>query len=238
MKTLFELQAIEIIITKLEPHLDQTPPPEEEQTEVKNEEPVDDLQIVAPELPQWAAKGEEEENVDDTQEQNAVPEPAEEPVHIEVEPVKEEKEEEEEEEKPGPEEVPKKSEVEELKMQTHQVKFSDSLILTSFKSPPPKEEKKEQPPIKPILKPATSKTESLPPRREESKMTPTPQKRVTLAAEHKVAGTPPLVKPLPVMPVKVVDDIKTEEKEEEKQPEKAKMAEEKTQEPPKLEPEM
>jgi len=34
-----------------------------------------------------------------------------------------------------------------------------------------------------------------------------------------------------------VDDIKTEEKEDEKQPEEAKMPEEKTQEPPKLEPE-
>ena len=180
----------------------------------------------------WAAKGEEEENVDDTHEQNVVPEPAEEPVHVVVEPVKEE------EEKPGLEEVPKKSEVEELKMQTHQVKFSDSLILTSFKSPPPKEEKKEQPPIKPILKPVTSKTESLPPGREEPKVTPTPQKRVTPAVEFKVAGKPPLVKPSPVVPVKVVDGVKTEKKEEEKPPEEAKIAEEKTQEPPKLEPEM
>ena len=230
-KTIFELQAFQIIITKLELHPDQTPSPEE-QTEVTNEEPVDDLQIVVPELPQWAAKGEEEENVDDTQEENVVPEPAEEPVHVEVEPVKEE------EEKSGLEEVPKKNEVEELKMQTHQVKFSDSLILTSFKSPPPKEEKNEQPPIKPILKPATSKTESLLPGREEPKVTSTPQKRVTPAVELKVAGKPPLVKPLPVVPVKVVDDIKMEKKEEEKLLEEAKMAEEKTQEPPKLEPEM
>lgn len=226
----------------MELHPDQTPSPEDERTEVTNEEPVDDLQIVVPELPQWAAKGEEEENVDDTQEQNIVPEPAEEPVHVEVEPVEEEEEEleeeEEEEEKRGLEEVPKKSEVEELKMQTHQVKFSDSLILTSFKSPPPKEQKKDQPPIKPILKPTTSKTESLPPGHEEPKVTPTPQKRVTPAVEFKVAGKPPLVKPSPVVPVKVVDDVKTEKKEEEKPPEEAKIAEEKTQEPPKLEPEM
>lgn len=220
----------------MEPHPDQTPSPDEEQTEVMNEEPVDDVQIVVLELPQWAAKGEEEENVDDTQEQNIVPEFAEEPVHVEVEPVKEV--ETEKEEKLGPEDVPKKSDVEELTMQMHQVKFSDSLILTSFKSPPPKEEKKEQLPLKPILKPATNKTESLLPRRDDPKVTPTPQKRVTPAVERKVAGTPPLVKPSPAMPVKVVDDIKTEKKEEEKQPEEAKMAEEKTQEPPKLEPEM
>lgn len=216
----------------MEPHPHQNPSPEEEQTEVMNEEPVDDLQIVVPEMPQWAAKEEEEENLDDTQEQNVAPEPAAEPVHVEVEPVKEV------EEKPAPEEVPKKSEVEEPKMQTHQVKFSDSLILTSFKSPPPKEEKKEQPPIKPILKPAASKTESPPPKGEELKVTPAPLKRVTPVLEHKVADKPPLVKPPPVVPVKVVDDIKTEEKEEKKQPEEAKMAEEKTEEPPKLEPEM
>lgn len=229
-------QVFEIIITKLEPHPDQTPSLEEEQTEVMNEEPVDDLQIVVPELPQWAAKGEEEENVDDSQEQKVVPEPAEESVYVEVEPWPVKEEEKEEEEKPGPEEVPKKSEVQELKMQTHQVKFSDSLILTSFKSPPPKEEKREQLPIKPILKPATSKIESLPLRPEESKVIPTPQKRVTPAVERKDA--PPLVKPLPMMPVKVVDDIKTEKKDEKKQSEEAKMAEEKTQEPPKLEPEI
>ena len=204
----------------MEPHPDQTPSPDEKQTEVMNEEPVDDLQVVVPELPQWAAKGEEEENVDDTQEQNVVPESAEEPVHVEVEPVKEV--ETEKEEKPGPEDVPKKSDVEELKMQTHQVKFSDSLILTSFKSPPPKEEKKEQPPLKPILKPATNKTESLPPRCEDPKVTTTPQKRVTPTVERKVASTPPLVMPSPAMPVKVVDDIKTEKKEEEKRGKKEK----------------
>ena len=222
------MQGLEIIITKLEPRPDQNPSPEEEQTEVANEDPVDALQIVVPEMPQWAVKGEEEETVNDTKEQNVAPEPAEEPVHVEVGPVKEV------EEKPAPDEVPEKSEVEEPKMQTHQVKFSDSLILTSFKSPPPTEEKKEQPPIKPILKPVASKTESLPPKHEEPKVTQAPQKRVTPALERKVVGKPPLVKP---PPVKVVDEMKTEEKEEEKQPDEAKMAEEKTQEPPKLEPE-
>ena len=217
----------------MEPYPDQTPSPEEEQTEVRNEEPVDDFQIVVPEMPQWASKEEEEleENFDDTQEQNVVPEPAEEPEHVELEPLKDE------EQKPFPEEVPKKSEVEEPKMQTHQVKFSDSLILTSFKSPPPKDEKKEQAPIKPILKPATSKTESLPPKHDEPKAIPAPQKKVTPVLEHKVESKPPLVKPPPVVPVKVVDDLKTEEKEDKKQPDEVKMAEEKTQEPPKLEPE-
>ena len=218
----------------MEPRPDQNPSAEEEQTEITNEEPVDELQIVVPEMPQWASKGEEDENVDDTKEQNVVPEPAEEPVHVEVEPVKEE----EEEEKSAPEEVPEKSEVEEPKVQTHQVKFSDSLILTSFKSPPPKEEKKEQPPIKPILKPAATKTESPPLKPEEAKVTPTPQKRVTPVVECQVTGKPPLVKTSPTVPVKVVDDMKTEEKEDEKQREEAKMAEEKMQEPLKLETEM
>lgn len=227
------MQAFEIIITKLEPRPHQNSSPEEEQTELTNEESVDDLQIAVPEMPQWAVKGEEEENADDTQEQHVAPESSEEPVHVEVEPVKEV------EEDPASDEVPKKSEVEEPKMQTvHQVKFSDSLILTSFKSPPPTDEKREQPPIKPILKPVTSKVESSPPKRDEPKVTPSPQKRETPALDRKVAGKPPLVKPPPVRPVEVVGEMKTEEKVEEKQTDEAKIAEEKTQEPPKLEPAM
>lgn len=225
------MQAFEIIITKLEPRPDQNSSPEEEQTELTNEKSVDDLQIVVPEMPQWAVKGEEEENADDTQEQSVVPEPAEEPVHIEVGPVIEV------EEDPAPDEVPKESKVEEPNMQTvHQVKFSDSLILTSFKSPPLTDEKREQPPIKPILKPVTSKTESSPPKCDEPKVTPAPQKRETPALDRKVAGKPPLVKPPPVRPVEVVGEMKTEEKVEEKQTDEAKIAKEKTQEPPKLEP--
>ena len=225
------MQAFEIIITKLEPRPHQNSSPEEEQTELTNEESVDDLQIAVPEMPQWAVKGEEEENADDTQEQHVAPESSEEPVHVEVEPVKEV------EEDPAPDEVHKKSEVEEPKMQTvHQVKFSDSLILTSFKPPPPTDEKREQPPIKPILKPVASKAESSPPKRDEPKVTPSPQKRETPALDRKVPGKPPLVKPPPVRPVEVVGEMKTEEKVEEKQTDEAKIAEEKTQEPPKLEP--
>ena len=188
-------------------------------------------------MPQWATKEDgdavpiEEESFNDIQERNVVPEPAEEPDPVEEEPAKEVEEE------PAPKEVPKKSEAEEPKLQTHQVKFSDSLILTSFKSPSPNEEKKVQPPIKPILKPAV-KTESPPPKRGEPKVTPASPKRVMPVLERKVADKPPLVKPTAVVPDQVVG-VQTEQKEEEKQPEEEpKMAEEKTEDPPKLEPQV
>lgn len=226
---IFLEQAFEIIITKLEPPPDRDPSPEEEQTEITN----DDLQIVVPDMPQWAAKEDvspvEEEHFDNVPGENVVPQPYEEPV--EVEPAKEVEDE------PASKEVPKKSEVEEPKPQTHQVKFSESLVLTSFKSPSPKEERKEQA-IKPILKPAVSKTESPPPKREEPKVSLPPQKRAAPVLEQKVVAKPPLrvVKPPPVVPV--VEDVRAEEKKEKQPEEEAKAAEERTEEPPKLEPEV
>ena len=230
------LQAFEVIITKLEPPPDHNPSPEnteEEQTEIKNDEPDEDLQNIVPEIPQWATEEDtspgEDVNLKDVQEQDVVPEPAEEPVHVEVEPEKEVEDE------PVPKEVPQKTEAETPKPQTHQVKFSESLILTSFKSPPPKEEKKEQV-IKPILKPAVSKAES-PTAKHEEKVAPATQKRVTPVLERKVADRPPLVKPPPVVPVQVAEKVQTEEKDEQKKPEEeARMAEERA--PPKLEPEV
>ena len=213
---------------------------EEEQT---NDNPADNLQIVVPEMPQWATnEGDdtgpvEDENFGDRQ--DVVSESPEEPMRVEEEPVKEEEGEPAPkvvEEKPAPKEVPK-IEDGEPKQQTHQVKFSDSLILTSYKSPPPGEEKKEQSPIKPILKPAL-KTESPPLKREQPKVQPPSPKRVMPVLERKVADRPPLVKPPLAVQVQVAG-VQTEQKEEEKQPaEEPKMAEEKTEEPPKLEPQV
>lgn len=134
--------------------------------------------------------------------------------------------------------VNKESEVEEVKPQMNQVKFADSLILTSYKLPQPKKEKKEQPkkPVS-ILKPTASKAAS-PVEQEVPKASAAPQK-VTPVVERKVPEKlSPQVKPLLVKPAQKVVEEK-EGKEEEKPPGgEAKMVEERTEEAPKLEPEM
>ena len=123
----------------------------------------------------------------------------------------------------------------------NQVKFADSLILTSYKPPPPKKEKKEQPkkPVS-ILKPAASKVESPSNEHEAPKVTPvhSPVKKDS-PVQRKVPDKPlRLVKPLPVKPEGEVKE-NTVSIEEEKAPvEETKVVEERTEEPPKLEPEV
>lgn len=230
---------VEIIITELEP--DQSPSPEntkEEQTEASTNDECDaDIHNNVPEIPQWAAQEDLSQagdvSLDEVREEVVVPEPVEEPAQIEKEPEK------------GVEgepvaqkrtEVPQKAEEETPKPQTHQVKFLDSLILTSFKSPSSKEEKKEPVP-KPILKPSVSKSESPMLTHEEPKVVPSKQKRTTPLLEHKGVEKPPLPKPPPVAPVQPVEKMKTED-EEKKPDEEGKVTEEREEVPPKQEPEV
>lgn len=232
---------LEIIITKLEPDKNSSPEiNKEEQKEAGTKEEGDsDKQIDVPEIPQWATEETlsptEDVRLDDVKEEVVMPEPVEEPAQIEKEL---EKEVENEPVAQKLDDVPQKTEVEMPKPQTHQVKFSDSLILTSFKSPPSKEEGKEQV-IKPILKPTVSKVESPTLKREEPKVASATQKRTTPLLERKVVEKPPLLKPPPVAPVQPVEEMKTEEKSEEKRSEEEeKVAEEREEVAPKLEPEV
>ena len=232
---------LEIIITKLEPDKNSSPEiNKEEQKEAGTKEEGDsDIQIDVPEIPQWATEETfsptEDVRLDDVKEEVVMPEPVEEPAQIEKEL---EKEVDNEPVAQKLNDVPKKTEVEMPKPQTHQVKFSDSLILTSFKSPPSKEEGKEQV-IKPILKPTVSKAESPTLKHEEPKVASATQKRTTPLLERKVVEKPPLLKPPPVAPVQPVEEIKTEEKNEEKRSEEEeKVAEEREEVAPKLEPEV
>lgn len=232
---------LEIIITKLEPDKNSSPEiNKEEQKEGGTKEEGDsDIQIDVPEIPQWATEETlsptEDVRLDDVKEEVVMPEPVEEPAQIEKEL---EKEVENEPVAQKLNDVPQKTEVEMPKPQTHQVKFSDSLILTSFKSPPSKEEEKEQV-IKPILKPTVSKAESPTLKREEPKVASATQKRTTPLLERKVVEKPPLLKPPPVAPVQPVEEMKTEENNEEKRPEEEeKVAEERVEVAPKLEPEV
>jgi len=237
-------QGFEVIITKVEHSPDRSPSPGDREQEPdagipNNEKDGGDIQIVVPEIPQWATK-EEDGPAGDNQndgglfKQDEVPQPDQEPGEL-VEPIKEV-----EVEPPKEAVIDRRSGVEMLKPQTNQVKFADSLILTSYKSPQPKKEKKEQP-TKPtsILKPSVSKAMSPSPGHEVPKVSAVPEKKVSPAVERKVPDKPlRQVKPSPVKPSQE-DDGKTEEKEEETPPTaEAKMAEERTQEPPKLEPEI
>lgn len=231
---------LEIIITKLEPDKNSSPEiNKEEQKEAGTKEEGDsDIQIDVPEIPQWATEETfsptEDVRLDDVKEEVVMPEPVEEPAQIEKELEKVADNE------PVAQkliDIPQKTEVIMPKPQTHQVKFSDSLILTSFKSPPSKEEGKEQV-IKPILKPTVSKAESPTLKREEPKVASATQERTTPLLERKVVEKPPLLKPPPVAPVQPVEEMKTEEKNEEKRPEEEEVAEEREEVAPKLEPEV
>ena len=230
-------QEIEVVVTKVEPSPIQSPSPEDTEqkpdAEIPNNEAEGDLEIVVPEIPQWAAKEEvslveEEGNDEGTSEQDVVPQSDQQPEEP-VKPVKEV-----EDEPPKEVVINEESKVEELKPQMNQVKFADSLVLTSYKSPQPKKEKKEQPkrPVS-ILKPAVTKTESPSPEQKVTKVSsPDPVKKVTPAVERKVPEKLPQVKPL----LKSVQEVgeKTEEKQEEKPLEnEVKVAEERTEEPPK-----
>lgn len=222
----------------------QTPSPnvteQEPETGMPNNELDGDLQTVVPDIPQWATKEEvtsveEEQNKNVPEKQEIIPQPTQDPGEP-VEPVNEV------EDGPPKKDVEDKDcEVEETKPQMNQVKFADSLILTSYKPPPPKKEKKEQPkkPVS-ILKPAASKVESPSNEHEAPKVTPvhSPVKKDS-PVQHKVPDKPlRLVKPLPVKPEGEVKE-KTVSIEEEKAPvEETKVVEERTEEPPKLEPEV
>lgn len=234
-----------MVITKVDSPV-RSPSPEETQTEpvaeIPNDEKECDLEIVVPEIPQWAAKEEvspveeeEEEVHQGPTEQDVVPQVNQEPqVPMEpvepVEPVKRVLD-----EPPKELVVTKERKVEEVKPQINQVKFADSLVLTSYKSPQPKKEEKEQP-VKPvsILKPAVTKVETPSP---ELKAPSAPEKNVTPVVERKVPDKLLKVKP-PVKPVKEAGG-KAEKKEEEKSPEsELKVAQENMEEPPKLEPDV
>lgn len=235
-----------MIITKVEHSPVQTPSPDvteqEPETDVPNNELDGDLQIVVPDIPQWATKEEvalveEEQNKNVPEEQEIIPQPTQDPGEpVEpVEPVNEV------EDGPPKKDVEDKDcEGEETKPQMNQVKFADSLILTSYKPPPPKKEKKEHPkkPVS-ILKPAASKVES-PSNEPEAPKAPvlSPLKK-DLPVQRKVPDKPlRLVKPLSVKPEGQVKE-KTVSIEEEKAPvEETKVVEERTEEPPKLEPEV
>ena len=222
----------------------QTPSPnvteQEPETGMPNNELDGDLQTVVPDIPQWATKEEvtsveEEQNKNVPEKQEIIPQPTQDPGEP-VEPVNEV------EDGPPKKDVEDKDcEVEETKPQMNQVKFADSLILTSYKPPPPKKEKKEQPkkPVS-ILKPAASKVESPSNEHEAPKVTPvhSPVKKDS-PVQRKVPDKPlRLVKPLPVKPEGEVKE-KTVSIEEEKAPvEETKVVEERTEEPPKLEPEV
>ena len=225
----------------------QTPSPDvreqEPETDMPNNELDGDLQIVVPDIPQWAsneevASVEEEQNKNVLEEKDIMPQPTQDP----GEPVEPAEPVNEVEDVP-PKKEDKDCEVEETKPQMNQVKFADSLILTSYKPPPPKKEKKEQP-KKPtsILKPAASKVES-PSNEPEAPKVPvlSPLKKDSPVQRIKVPDKPlRLVKPLPVKPEGEVKE-KAVSIEEEKAPapvEETKAAEERTEEPPKLEPEV
>lgn len=224
----------------------QTPSPDvtekEPETGMPNNELDGDLQIVVPDIPQWATKEEvasveEEQNKNVPEEQEIIPQPTQDPGEpVEpVEPVNEV------EDGPPKKDVEDKDcEVEETKPQMNQVKFADSLILTSYKPPPPKKEKKEQPkkPVS-ILKPAASKVESPSNEPEAPKVQVLSPLKKDSPVKRKVPDKPlRLVKPLPVKPEGEVKE-KTVSIEEEKAPvEETKVVEERTEEPPKLEPEV
>ena len=227
-------QEIEVIVTKVEPSPIQSPSLEdieqEPDAEIPSNELEGDLEIVVPEIPQWAEVSlvEEEGNDGCISEQDVVPQSDQQPEET-VEPVKEV-----EDEPPKEVVINEESKVEELKPQMNQVKFADSLVLTSYKTPQPKKEKKEQPkrPVS-ILKPAVTKTESPSPEQKITKVSsPDPVKKVTPVVERKVPEKLPQAKPL----LKSLQEVgeKTEEKQEEKPLEnEVKVAEERTEEPPK-----
>lgn len=221
----------------------QTPSPDvteqEPETGMPNNELDGDLQIVVPDIPQWATKKEvasveEEQNKNVPEEQGIIPQPTQDPGEP-VEPVNEV------EDGPPKNDVEDKDcEVEETKPQMNQVKFADSLILTSYKPPPLKKEKKEQPkkPVS-ILKPAASKVES-PSNEPEAPKVPvlSPLKKDS-PVHRKVPDKPlRLVKPLPVKPEGEVKEKTVSTEEEKALVEETKVVEEKTEEPPKLEPEV
>ena len=227
-------QEIEVIVTKVEQSPIQSPSPEdadqEPDAEIPSNEPEGDLEIVVPEIPQWTAKEEvslqeEDQNDGGTSEQDVVPQSDQQP----EEPVNEV-----EDEPPKEVIINEESKGEELKPQMNQVKFADSLVLTSYKSPQPKKEKKEQPkrPVS-ILKPAVTKTESPSPEQKVTKVSsPDPMKKVTPVVERKVPEKLPQAKPV----LKSVQEVgeKTEKKQEEKPLEnEVKVAGERTEEPPK-----
>ena len=220
----------------------QSPSPEdteqEPDAEIPSNELESDLEVVVPEIPQWAAKEEvhleeEEQNDRGSSEQDVVPQ-SDQQLEEPGEPVKEVEDE------PPKEAVNEGSKVEELKPQMNQVKFADSLVLTSYKSPQPKKERKEQPkrPVS-ILKPAVTKTESPTPEQKVPKVSlPDPQKKVTPVVGRKVPENLPQVKPL-LKSVQGVGGKTAEEKQEEKPLDnEIKVAEERTEESPKLEPDV
>lgn len=212
----------------------QSPSPEDvnQGPEIPSIEPEGELEIVVPEIPQWTAKEEislvEEENDGGTLEQDVVPQSNQQPEEPE-EPVNEVEDETSKEVI-----INEESKVEELKPQMNQVKFADSLVLTSYKSPQPKKEKKAQPkrPVS-ILKPTVTKTESPSPEQKVTKVSsPGPMKKVTPVVERKVPEKLPQAKPV----LKSVQEVgeKTEKKQGEKPLEnEVKVAEERTEEPPK-----
>ena len=221
----------------------QTPSPnvteQEPETGMPNNELDGDLQTVVPDIPQWATKEEvasveEEQNKNVPEKQEIIPQPTQDPGEP-VEPVNEV------EDGPPKKDVEDKDcEVEETKPQMNQVKFADSLILTSYKPPPLKKEKKEQPkkPVS-ILKPAASKVES-PSNEPEAPKVPvlSPLKKDS-PVQRKVPDKPlRLVKPLPVKPEGEVKEKTVSTEEEKALVEETKVVEEKAEEPPKLEPEV
>lgn len=123
----------------------------------------------------------------------------------------------------------KENTVKEVKPLVNEVKFADSLILTSYK-PQMKKDKKDQP-VKPvsILKPTAAK-------KEEEIRLPAPLTNIAPAVEHKVSTDLPKLKPL-LKPVLNQSAKKSETKDKEEKPaHKMQEGEERTEQPPKIEP--
>lgn len=238
-----------MIISTVEQSPRQNLYPEEVQQESDTYD--NELQDVVPEIPQWAAQEvcQEEERYSDAEplKEDALKEKDEgplgdvkfnnqEPIEVDlvaqvdhelrdpVVPVAEVKD-----ELPKEASVKKENTVEENKPLVNQVKFADSLILTSYK-PQTKKEKKDQA-VKPvsILKPTVAK-------KEEEISAPAPLTNIAPVAEHKVPNDLPKLKPL-LKPVLNQSAKKSETKDKEEKPaDKMQEGEERIEQPPKVEP--
>lgn len=243
------VQGIEVIISTVEQLPRQNLYPEEVQQESDTFD--NGLQDLVPEIPQWAAQEvcQEEEWHSDAEplKEDAVQEKDEgplgdvkfdnqEPIEADVltqadhelsdpvVPVAEVKD-----ELPKEASVKKENTVKEVKPLVNEVKFADSLILTSYK-PQMKKEKKDQP-VKPvsILKPTVAK-------KEEEISVPAPLTNIAPVVEHKVSTDLPKLKPL-LKPVLNQSVKKSETKDKEEKPaDKMQEREERTEQPPKVEP--
>lgn len=245
-------QGIEVIISTVEQLPRQNLYPEEVQQESDTFD--NGLQDLVSEIPQWAAQEvcQEEEWHSDAEplKEDAVQEKDEgplgdvkfnnqEPIEadvvaqadhelsdpvVPVVPVAEVKD-----ELPQEASVKKENTVREVKPLVNEVKFADSLILTSYK-PQMKKEKKDQP-VKPvsILKPTVAK-------KEEEISVPAPLTNIAPVVEHKVSTDLPKLKPL-LKPVLNQSVKKSETKDKEEKPaDKMQEREERTEQPPKVEP--